>query len=395
MPRISPFTGLLFDEARVGPIDRVTAPPYDIVDAGARRRLAEASDHNVVRLDLSEPRPGDDEVDNEYTRAASLLGAWRRDGALRATDRPSWFLYEMRFAFGGEGRRVRGVVCAVDLEAWGGSIIPHERTMPGPVEDRLRLLRTLRTNLSPVYSLFPGPRRSLSSFLDDVMASPGGVDMTDEEGVRHRLWDVAEHPPDLPTEEPLLIADGHHRYTTALRYRDEMRASSGPGPWDRLMMLLVDAAMEEPPVLPIHRVVPHGHPRAGGEAVRDLDALLPELDDEAGTYGVIAGRGAALAYRVARVKGDPPVVRALHREVLVGAAPGALRYTHDPAEAEAAVRAGAAPVAYLLPPTSSGRIREVIEAGERMPEKSTFFWPKPRTGMVLRPLDSDQAGTSS
>lgn len=385
MPRISPFRGLLFDEARVGPLAGATAPPYDTVDHRLRRRLTSSSPYNIVHLDL--PEPADDAADDQYTGAASLLRRWRDEGALRLLPRPAIYPYEMRFRFEGEPRRIRGVICEVELEPWGGSIVPHEDTMPGPVEDRLRLARSLRTNLSAVYALFPGPRPDLRRYLDDVTASAPLLQVTDEEGVEHHMWVVEGDVPDLPRHDSLLIADGHHRYTMALRYREEMRAEHGAGPWDRQMMLLVDAAVERPPVLPIHRVLVEAPPPEPGERVRDLEELSAALDDERLMYGVVRREDGMTVHEIGRVEGEPPTVCALTDRVAALRDVSKLRFTHDAVEAEASVRSGEAAVAYLLPPTSAERIRGVIDASERMPQKSTYFWPKPRTGMVLRPLE--------
>jgi uncharacterized protein (DUF1015 family) len=396
MPRVSPFTGLLFDESIVGPLDQVTAPPYDAISSESERRLHAASPHNVVRLILGRDEPGDDDRENKYTRASRLLREWRAAGALRETERPSWFLYEMRFAFQGRPGRVRGVIAAVDIEALGGGVMPHERTMPGPIEDRMRVLRTVRANLSPVYALWRGPTPELAAVLEEAATSrTPDATVADEEGVEHRLWVLpagggGEAAPwdrialDLD-EERLLIADGHHRYSVALAFRERMRAEVGPGPWDRMPMLLVDAAIEDPPVLPIHRVVLDGASvRTEGRRVRDLSEVLAALDDDTLVYGSAAREGLGLVHRVDTLEGAPPTVCALHERVLGDAG---LRFVTDASAAEEAVRLGDSSAAFFLPPTRVRRIRDVIEHGGTLPEKSTYFWPKPRTGMVIRALE--------
>lgn len=388
MSRISSFSGLLFDPTVAGPLERLTTPPYDTISPEEQRRFRKISPHNVIHLVLGEDLPGDDEVNNKYRRAASDLSRWQAEGALAAPPRPSYYAYEMRFAFHGERRRVRGLVCLVDLEDWGGSIVPHERTMAGPVEDRLRLMRAVRANLSPIYAVFSGPCRLLADLFDATGEQPPAAAMTDENGVDHRMW-ILDDPGGVAAwlaDESLLIADGHHRYTMALRYRDEMRAVHGPGPWDRVMMLVVDAAEEDPPVLPIHRVLTSGTPPTAGTRVRDLEEVLAEVSDDKLRYGVATRENGELVHRVAELDGEPPLVCALHQRVLQGS-DDALRFTHDAVEAEEAVGAGRAVAAYFLPGTSAERIRSVIDRGERLPQKSTFFWPKPRTGMIIRPLD--------
>ena len=400
MPRVSPFTGLLFDESVVGPLDQVTAPPYDAISAEGERRLHAASTHNVVRLILGRDEPGDDDRENKYTRASRLLRKWRTEGALRETEVPSWFLYEMRFAHRGRASRVRGVIAAVDIEPLGGAILPHERTLPGPIEDRMRVLRTVRANLSPVYALWRGPTPEIATVFDEVIESrPPDEAVADEEGVDHRLWVLpaggeqggrsGAAPWDRIAEdladERLLIADGHHRYAVAQAFREEMRSTAGPGPWDTMLMLLVDSEIEDPPVLPIHRVVLDGaEVRADGHRVRDLAEVLASLDDDDLVYGSVTREGSEVVHRIGRLEGSPPTVCALHERVLGDAA---LRFTFDAAAAEETVRLGESGAVFFLPPTHVRRIRDVIERGGTLPQKSTYFWPKPRTGMVIRPLD--------
>ena len=192
-------------------------------------------------------------------------------------------------------------------------------------------------------------------------------------------------------EESLLIADGHHRYTTALSYRDEMRAAQGSGPWDRVLTLIVDAGVEEPPVLPFHRIMSAPASATEGAVVRDLQEVLSELNDDTLTYGTVAREDGRLIHRVAELAGAPPTVVALHEQIIDAdaVARGDVRFTQDAVAAEEAVHAGDAAVAYFLPATTTERIRAVVQRGERLPQKSTFFWPKPRTGMIIRSLELD------
>ena len=395
MSRVSPFVGLLFDRARVASLDLVTSPPYDLISPKERTRYLNASAHNVIRLDLGEDRPGDDEAANKYRRAAELFRSWRTEGILAPTPAPSYFPYEMRFSFHGRPRRMRGLVCQVELEDRGGSIVPHERTMSAPVEDRLRLTRAVRANLSCIHAVFPGPSVELATYLEETAAREPIASVVGEDGVEHRLW-VREPDPRVAgwlAHRSLMIADGHHRYSTALRYRDEMREEHGAGAWDGVMMLVVDAATEDPPVLPLHRIQLRGPVPPEGARVRDLEEVLESVDDERLVYGVATTEGGALVHRVAELRGEPPTVCRLHEDVLAGL-DGELRFTPDAVEAEGAVRRGEAVAAYLLPATSASRIRSVVDGGRRLPQKSTFFWPKPRTGLVMRPFEFDDEGAA-
>ena len=394
MPRISPFVGLRFDPKRVGSMDLVTAPPYDVISEREHERYLAASPYNVIRLDLGDVATGGhvaagDTAPDRYARAAAELAAWRHEGALRPTEGPAYFPYEMRFAFRRRPRRVRGLVCEVELEDWGGDIVPHERTMPGPIEDRLRFMRALESNLSCIYAVFTEPNDRLAGWLDSRTTDrEPAVETTDEDGVEHRLW-IADPDPAVAgwlDSASLMIADGHHRYETALRYRDEMRERRGPGPWDRVMMFLVDATTEQPPVLPFHRIQLEGEEPAAGRRVRSLEEVLETVDDAELVYGIATHERGAIVHRVAELTGRPPAVSRLHEQVLDGLE--GLRFTPDAVAAEEAVRNGAAVAAYLLPPTDAATIRSVIDGGDRLPQKSTFFWPKPRTGLVIRPHDA-------
>jgi uncharacterized protein (DUF1015 family) len=394
MPRIAPFAGLLYNVPKVGPLESVTTPPYDVISPQEEIHHRNASAHNVVRLLLARQEPGDAGDADKYRRAASYLDDWRRQEVLIRDDDPRHYPYEMRFALRGRQRRVRGLICQVELEEWGGSILPHEEVMRAPVEDRLRLMRATRANLSAVYAVLSGPCRPLQELLDGAASLPPISAATDEAGVEHVLWSV----PDAPgvnrwlADRELMIADGHHRYTMALRYRDEMRRRHGPGPWDHVMMLIVDATTEDPPVLPIHRLLSERVSVRGtlvrGTLVRDLEEVLSTVSDDSLTFGIATREAGELLHRVARLEGDPPLVCALHDQLLPETDPNdGLRFTHDAIAAEQAVRAGEAEAAIFLPPTTAERIRAVVDRGRRLPQKSTYFWPKPRTGMVMRPLE--------
>jgi len=361
------------------------APPYDTISPDQQHRLYQASPYNVVRLILAPSRTQGADGADRYAPAALELRQWEADGILVESAGPAWFPYEMRFSYQGEQRRVRGMICQVELEPWGGSIIPHEATRAASIADRLNLIRAVRANLSPVYALARGPSPPMVDLLDRVAATEPDRMTTDDEGVEHRLW-VMEDAPEVAAwlaGEDLLIADGHHRYSVALAYREEMRSAHGPGPWDHMMMLVVDAASEDPPVLPIHRVLVQGHAITPGPAVRDLAEVLALISDDDLTFGSATRENGGVVHRVAALRGAPPTVCALHDQIL-GAS--SVAFQPDAAAAESAVLRGDAGMAFFLPPTRVDRIRSVIERGERLPQKSTYFWPKPRTGMVIRPL---------
>jgi uncharacterized protein (DUF1015 family) len=392
VPRVAPFVALRYDSAVAGPLDRLTAPPYDVISDSRRRSYLDSSAQNIVHVDLAEGSPDPEAADSRYAAAAGLLHDWRVRGVLRPAG-PAYFAHEFRFTLEGRRRSVRGVLCAMDLEPLGDGVLPHEETMPGPIEDRLRLLRATGTHLSAIYGTVAGPCEQLAELLDRTTEQEPLAAVTDREGVDHRLWQVPAEAPvgSWLASEPLLIADGHHRYTTALAYRDERHAEAGPGPWDRILTLVVDAGTQDVPVLPYHRVQTEGDPPPDGDPVADLASALAVLDDAALRFGTVAAVRGGVEYRIHTLHGSPPTVEALHEQLLDALAPGdGLRFTHDAEDADEVVRTGQARVAYLLPPTTPERIRAVVDRGGRLPRKSTFFWPKPRTGMVLMPLDGSQ-----
>ena len=384
----------MYDTAVAGPLDRLTAPPYDVISESRRRSYLDGSPYNIVHLDLAEGGHDPTSAHGRYEGAGELLSAWREGGVLRPTG-PAYFAYELRFLMQGRRRAVRGVFCAMQLEDLGDLVLPHEETMEGPIEDRLRLLRATATHISAIYGTVAGPCAPLAASLDRTMTHDPLASVLDREGVEHRMWLLEPEEPldEWLAGEPLLIADGHHRYATALAYRAERHRADGPGPWDRILTLVVDATTEDVPVLPYHRVQQDGRPPAGGQRVPDLAEALASLEDGDLRYATVArATGSRVEYRIHRLQGDPPTVRALHDQVLDGMpASDELRFTHDAEDADEVVRNGQATVAYLLPPTTPERIRAVVEGGGRLPRKSTFFWPKPRTGMVLMPLHATDA----
>jgi uncharacterized protein (DUF1015 family) len=389
MVHIAPFRALVYDPEVAGPLERLTAPPYDVIGADRRNDYLAREQRNIAHVDLPAPtgaKPA------HYERAAEYLAAWREEGALRLME-PSYFAYEMSFTRRGVEGSVRGLIASMDLHPFGEMVLPHEDVMQGPVDDRLELLRATRTNISPIYGAIAGPCEPLCDALVRAMSSEPILAMTDREEVLHRVWPL--YPDGAVAEaivrEPLLIADGHHRYTTALAYRQERRAEDGHGPWDAILALIVDAGAQDVPVLPYHRLQLEGPVPSDGERVASLEHALEAIDDDRLTYATVTRPAGSLHHETHRLVGEPPTVRALHDQHLDAAAPGdLLAFTHDAGAAEDAVRRGEVVAAYLLPPTTPARIRSAVGGGRRLPRKSTFFWPKPRTGLVMMPLD-DQA----
>lgn len=381
MPSLEPFVALRYDRDVAGPLEALVAPPYDVISAEEERRLLARSPYNVVRLEGStvECDAGD------HRAAADLLRAWRREGVLVPTE-PSMFAYEMAYELGGLPRSTRGVLAALEIEPWGGGVLPHEQVSRKPLGERLGRLRAVAANLSPIHVVLPGPSPRFGAALADLATRAPTAEVTDDTGVRHRVW-AFEMPEEVRAEiaaQACMIADGHHRYTTALAYRDEMRSAHGPGPWDHVLAFVGDA--DRAPVLPFHRVLLAGSIPEPMAEMATLEETVAALDDERVRVGVVLpAAGRSVRYGLIDLGAPPPAVEAL--EPRLPTDEDAVRYVADANEADAMVRAGAAIGAWLLPATTAARVRAAVDAGRRLPRKSTYFWPKPRTGFVLRPFD--------
>jgi uncharacterized protein (DUF1015 family) len=433
LPDIRPFRALRYDPAVVGDLGPIVAPPYDVVGPELERTLLARHPRNAVRLDLPRAEAGD-EPDERYRRVARLLAAWRSDGALRKDPRPSLYVYRQAYRVPGSSReRVQtGFFGRLRLEAFGpgSGVLPHERTLAGPREDRYRLLRATGTNTSPVVGLYRDPDGTAAAVLETVTSRQPITEVTDDDGVEHRLWALPDDgDPTGPVAtlaavagaHPIAIADGHHRYETAIRYRDERRMTRScepDPPFDFVLMLFLDAAGELT-VLPTHRVVlglgDEGLARVEAElgtqfAVEpeDADVLVArfaaagELRGGAGRIGLLTRDRAALltARESAAAPAGGAALRGLDVSVLgaaledlagIDAAALAggqrIRYTKSAAEAAALLAAGTdgADAVFLLEPTPVASILAVAEDGDVMPQKSTYFYPKALTGLVLNP----------
>ena len=424
MVAAAPFRGLRFDPDVVGEHAQVTTPPYDVISPEARDAYEAMSPYNVVRLILARPDPavsgpgGSESGGGGYRHVAELLAAWQAEGVLRRDPLPCLYVYEEIYHLRGEPRVQRGVLASVALDDSGTWVVPHERTMAGPVADRLRLLEATRANLSPVFGVYAGAGGP-AEVLDEVTATRPALDCVDETGVRHRLWAVADPERiaawrERMASQRVLIADGHHRYRTSLAYRDAMRAANDgrPGPWDELLMFLVDADLHGPAVLAIHRLladVDGAGVLAGLEGDFDArpagspaeaEAQLDRLPADAVAFGLYAGGRswllvardpAALAAEAGRDRRMLDV-EVLHGPVLskrlgVSDFEGRVTYESDLAAAGARVDHGTAASLIVLRPARFSAVAETAAGGGTLPQKTTFFHPKPRDGLVLRPLE--------
>lgn len=395
MPRFEPFPGTRYDLDK-SDLFSVTAPPYDVIDADQRASLAASDPYNVVTIDL--PEVGDD----PYSAASKTFVHWQTSGIL-TRDEPSFYVYRMDYEDeSGNPQHTTGVFGALELSRPDeGAILPHEQTTPKAKTDRLELLRATRANLSAVWGL--SPASGLSALLEtdnDPLAS-----WADREGVVHSVWivddrDRASTIASTVASAPVVIADGHHRYETSLAYRDERRSSDGdvPGAYDFVLTYVVELAQDQLTVLPIHRLIsalPDGFDLvraldpffAIAETDNSVDANLASALHERGCLALIeAERTWLLTPRPQAFVGlrDLDTVRL---DAALAALPAhELVFQHGIDNVVRAVDKGEAQAGFLVRPATVAQIIDIAHGGERMPPKTTFFYPKPRTGVVFRDL---------
>jgi uncharacterized protein (DUF1015 family) len=416
MADLQPLLTLRYEPSVVGSLEDVIAPPYDVIDDELRATLAARSPYNVVEIDLPK----------SYDQAAATMADWRRQGALVNEDEPAiWVLRQDYHAPDGQRRSRTGVLARLRVDEYGpGRIRPHERTHPGPREDRLKLTRATRTNLSPIFSLFGDPDGAAGRAMDQIATSTPFATAADLDGTENTLWRSANE--DLVAElqmaladAELLIADGHHRYETARVYAEEI---GGEGPHQYVLMLLCSLSDPGLLVFPTHRLLTGLKDDMDKQlAIRDAlmrDFEIEELDD-AGQLEPNGANGRVAfgymdsfhrkPYRVtlkdqsiadAALEGMPEPYRRLDTAVLEALVlRGALKmseddishlrglnYSKDLADAIDAVETGRADAGFFMRATPVEQVREVAETGESMPPKSTYFYPKVPTGLVFNPL---------
>lgn len=432
MPDIQAFRGIRYDLGHVGSLSNVIAPPYDVIDPALQDQLYKLHPANVVRLILNREEPGDDEVTNRYSRAAKFFKNWQSEGVLFNEPDPALYVYHQEFEYGGQSYTRRGFMARVRLERFGeGKIYPHEETMAGPKQDRLLLTRACRANLSQIFGLYPDPDNEAQQLLEDAIVGRTPLEATDHLGVIHRLWPITDVKLIASVSasigpRPVFVADGHHRYETACNYRDEqagVRELPSDDPANFVLMMCV--SMNDPGmiVLPTHRLfrglddLDSGQlierlgdcftTRIAGEGADLADTIWEEIEteDEQGTIGLftrsderwvlarITDRG---RQRMAELAGEHSAdwqglgVAILHRLIvdtlLDGASWPKPKYVHLVQEVVDGLDSGQFPLAALIMPATLDHIRSISEHQERMPAKSTYFYPKLLSGLVINPL---------
>ena len=394
MPRFEPFIGIRYDTTSLDPA-LVTAPPYDVISPSDRVALIASAPANVVRIDL--PVEGDD----PYGDAARLFNRWRTEGIFVDDSEPAFTVYRMEAPDeNGIIRHTTGVIGAMELTRPGeGDILPHEFTTPKAKSDRLDLLRSTRSNLSAVWGL--SPATGLTALLDTTDAP---LYRFEADGVTHTVWRITDEARinairSAISSAPIVIADGHHRYETSLAYRDERRTSDGDGgAANAVMTFVVELVEDELDVAPIHRLISdlpdevdlvaafdpffesEPFPSSGQPTIRELQEL--------GGLALVTSEGSWLLRPRPNTIAATRDLDSSRLDLALAALPDhSLVYQHGVDHIYAAVRSGAAQAGVLLRPVRVDQIIEIAEGGEKMPPKSTFFAPKPRTGVVFRSID--------
>ncbi len=435
MATVLPFRGLRYSTSNPLDLSLITAPPYDCIDDEMQGNLYDAHPHNIVRLIFGQTSPDDTPQNNRYTRAAELVKKWQDQNVLAREKHSALYLYEQEFTVAGRTRVRRGFVCRVALEEFGsGSIFPHEKTFPKHVEDRLELLKATSVNMSQVCALYPDERNEVIAVLDRLPLARPDLHVVDPNGVVNRMWVVtneaaAAEVTALMQRRPLFIADGHHRYTTALAYRrwliEQGQQVTGHHPANYTSMMCISMSDSGLEILPTHRVLVDLPPVnaeqlqkilepyftwerfTGAEATSGrMHAHLVETpqtdfgfylrDDQDAYLATLKTEG--IMNKLAPEQSDhwrELDVAVLHRLVfdrLLSDAFGGLenvtiRYLHDDGEAFDAVHEQGASMAILVKAPTMEQVRAIAAGGEVMPQKSTYFYPKLLSGLVMNPLD--------
>ena len=436
MAEVQAFRGFRYDLARVGALSDVIAPPYDVIDPVLQQALYDRSPHNVVRLILNKELPTDSERDNRYTRAGQALRDWTADGILAQDSARCLYVYQQEFEVEGKRYTRKGFMARVRLEKFGsGRIYPHEETMSGPKADRLKLFHATNMNLSQIFGLFPDEEGEVQAKLEAAIGRTLPIQATDHLGVVSKLWPIADQHVSaavstLLSPKPIFIADGHHRYETALRYLDDKtqagEVANAEAPANFVLMMLV--SMHDPGlvILPTHRLV-SGLGDLTSQQVREILGAHFEMETvgtgepgaratwdwiEADGSQELLGFGTTAdgVWQIGRFRAAPLMaelagehspswrglaVAVLQRVILEKLLPEAgmkapkCQYVHLLKEATDAVAARQCQIAVLVPPATMTHVEEIAGNLEKMPPKSTYFYPKLLSGLVFHSLKTN------
>ena len=427
IPTIAPFRGVRYDPQKIADFRLVTAPPYDVISEIQQNRLYERSPYNVVRLILGRQYPADTEENNRYTRAVSDFKSWLQSGVLIRDPEPSVYLYEQSFEvfeIRGQGRFTRrGFLALRRLEEFEkGRIRPHEKTLSGPKADRLLLIKACGANFSPIFSLYSDPDHQWTNLLEPFFKIPSQVDFSDDEGIRHRLWRVSDPAlfqkmNEILGGKNLFIADGHHRYETAIAYRDWMKKqfphSTDDAAFNYVMMFFGEMSDPGLIILPTHRVLQNWPGFDAGnfkERLKEFfdfktfakdrkEAFLSELSNlrDRRAIGILfpqePGHHLIIPKPAAFQSIDTAILhQTIFRDVLKfkdedEKDPRHLRFIKEMEEGFEALKDPQVNCVFLMNCPRMEDLRKVVESGQILPPKTTYFYPKLITGLVMNQID--------
>lgn len=425
MARIVPIRGLHYCQELLRDLPHLVAPPYDVIDTNLQDLLYHSHPYNVIRLECGKTYPGDTETNNRYTRARELYREWLAKKVLVQDEDPSLYFLEESFELAGRSYRRLGIICGLGTDGYGpGKVLAHEATFAAPKVDRLELLKATHTNFSPIFGLYEDPQGRIASIIQQVMLSSRPMIQFEEYSTRifYRLWtssssQIIQQISEALSPSPVLIADGHHRYETACRFSEYMQAQGEIG-HDRVLAFL--ASIHDPGliVLPTHRLLA-GRCLAGSQDVvlrvasqyfqwevhpldGDAEHIIEKMRQvQRKGKNVIGLYQGGNEWYLLRLKGSPQDldcmpkdkseawtkldVAILHQAIIkpLLSDSATISFTHEASFAIQAVRDQRAAVAFLLCPPSVQHIMEVALHGDCMPEKSTYFYPKPLSGLIM------------
>ncbi len=442
MVDILPFKGLRYNPNIELKFEELVTPPYDVINKRMQVEYYRRNEYNIIRLILGRDEANDDEYNNKYTRAANFLNNWKRDGVLLEDGQKCIYIYQQIYEYPkGETKKRSGIIALVKLDDFkSGNIFGHENTFAGPKADRFKLIRTCKANFSPIFSIFNDSKNKMKKITDKFTSKKPNMQFTDENGIVNKLWlinkkDDTAAIKEIMKDKDIFIADGHHRYETALNYKKEVREAlniktRSSLPSDYVMMYLTNSESEGLSILPIHRILNDDFGTSPSEFLSDLEEafdvikltksknvkliqemMSKELEQCAGVktaFGIVLKDGKNFLIKlkdninyndilendISKIQKSLDVT-ILQKYVIMQLWIGNpeleldesdISFTSDMSEAIERVLSGKGKTAFLMNPTPLEKVKKVAMANERMPQKSTFFYPKLLTGMVIREI---------